>query len=247
MTLADNIRQVQERIASACARVGRDPSEVTLVAVTKTFPAEVVAQAFRLGLCHLGENRVEEAAEKIPNVKYQISNLTSPLPAPDITWHLVGHLQSRKVREAVELFDVIHSVDSVSLATKLSQRCIATERVMPVLLECNVSGEDSKYGFHVGNAADHARWLGEVEKIVALPGVCVSGLMTVAPITSDPNQVRPVFRALRELRDELAHRFPQADWTRLSMGMTGDFQVAIEEGATMVRIGRAIFGERRQA
>jgi len=246
MGLADNIARVQERIASACARVGRDTSEVTLVAVSKTFPAEAVAEAYRLGLRDFGENRVEEAAGKISDIKYQISNLTPDLRASEITWHLVGHLQSRKAREAVELFDVIHSVDSVKLANKLSRLCVETGRVMPILLECNVSGEETKYGFPIVNAAGLASWLGEVEAMAALPGVCVSGLMTVAPMTANPDEARPVFRALRELRDELAHRFPYADWGRLSMGMTDDFDVALEEGATMVRIGRAIFGERRQ-
>ena len=243
MGLADNIERVQERIAHACARSGRNPSEVTLVAVSKTCPAEIVAEAYRLGLRHFGENRVEEAREKIPNLKSQISNST-----PDLHWHLVGHLQSRKVAEAVALFDVIHSVDSVKLAEKLSQLCSKAGRVMPVLLECNVSGEESKYGFPVVTAADKARWVADVEAILAKgSGVRVEGLMTVAPIVSQTQDTRPVFRALRQLRDELATRFPQTDWRHLSMGMTDDFEIAIEEGATLVRVGRAIFGERRRA
>ena len=240
MGLAGNIAQVQERIAAACARTGHVPSEVTLVAVSKTFPAEIVAEAYRLGLRDFGENRIEEAREKIPNLKSQISNST-----PDLHWHLVGHLQSSKAQEAVGLFDVIHSVDSVKLAEKLSRLCSEAGRVMPVLLECNVSGEESKYGFPVTTAADRARWLADVEAILRLPGVRVEGLMTVAPIVSDAQDTRLVFRALRKLRDELALRFPQTDWRHLSMGMTDDFEVAIEEGATLVRVGRAIFGERR--
>ncbi len=249
MGLAENIERVQERIARTCARVGRDPAEVTLVAVSKTFSAEAVAQAYRLGLRDFGENRVEEAVPKISNVKCQISNLQvgeSASPQSPVTWHLVGHLQSRKAREAVRVFDVIHSVDSVKLADKLSQLCLEAGREMPILLECNVSGEESKYGFPLTTAGDRARWMAEVEAILALPGVRVEGLMTVAPVVTTTEDVRPVFHALWQLRGELATRFPQAGWRHLSMGMTDDFEVAIEEGATMVRIGRAIFGERRQ-
>jgi PLP dependent protein len=251
MGLADNIERVQERIAAACARVGRNPSEVTLVAVSKTLPAETVAEAYRLGLRNFGENRVEEAGEKIPNTQYQISKLAADLPpsgrpTSDLHWHLVGHLQSRKAAEAVTLFDVIHSVDSVKLAEKLSRLCIEAGRVMPVLLECDVSGEESKYGFPLVTAADKVRWVADVEAILAEgSGVRVEGLMTIAPIVSQAQDARPVFRALRQLRDGLASRFPQTKWRHLSMGMTDDFEIAIEEGATLVRVGRAIFGERR--
>jgi hypothetical protein len=154
-------------------------------------------------------------------------------------------LQSRKAREAVELFGMIHSVDSVRLADKLSRLCVERGRVMPILLECNVSGEASKYGFRVTNAAERAGWLAEVEMMRGLPGVRVEGLMTVAPLAADPNAARPFFRALRELRDQARARWPQSEWRHLSMGMTDDFEVALEEGATLVRIGRAIFGERR--
>ena len=246
MGLAENIARVQERIAAACARVGRAPSEVTLVAVSKTCSAEVVSETYRLGLRHFGENRVEEAREKIPDLKSDLP--PSGRPTSDLHWHLVGHLQSRKAAEAVTLFDVIHSVDSVKLANKLSRLCIEAGRVMPVLLECNVSGEASKYGFPAATAADKARWIAGVEAIlVEGVGVRVEGLMTVAPIVSQAQDARPAFRALRRLRDELASRFPQTDWRHLSMGMTDDFEIAIEEGATLVRVGRAIFGERQQA
>ena len=250
MGLAENIAQVQERIAAACARSGRNLSEVTLVAVSKTCPAEIVTEAYRLGLRHLGENRVEEAREKISKVRSQISNSTSDLrlQTSELRWHLVGHLQSRKAAEAVALFDVIHSVDSVKLANKLSRLCLEAGRVMPVLLECNVSGEESKYGFPAATAADKACWMAGVEAILAEgSGVRVEGLMTVAPIVSQTQDARPAFRALRQLRDELASRFPQTNWRHLSMGMTDDFEIAIEEGATLVRVGRAIFGERQQA
>jgi pyridoxal phosphate enzyme (YggS family) len=253
MGLAENIARVQERIAAACARSGRAPSEVTLVAVSKTCPAEIITEAYRLGLRHLGENRVEEAREKISKVRSQILNSTSRPPGvrlqtSELRWHLVGHLQSRKAAEAVALFDVIHSVDSVKLANKLSRLCLEAGRVMPILLECNVSGEESKYGFPAATAADKARWMAGVEAILAEgSGVRVEGLMTVAPIVSQTQDARPVFRALRQLRDELASRFPQTNWRHLSMGMTDDFEIAIEEGATLVRVGRAIFGERQPA
>ncbi len=240
MSIANNIEQVQERITRACARSGRNASDVTLVAVSKTFSAETVVEAYKLGLRNFGENRVEEAAEKIPTVRQQISNEPS---ASDLRWHLVGHLQSRKVREAAMLFDIIHSVDSARLAAKLDRLCVDAGRVMPILLECNVSGEPSKYGFAAAGEG-RGELLGAVESIVAMPGLRVEGLMTVAPIVSDPEEARPVLRALRALRDELAARFPQASWRRLSMGMTDDFEIAVEEGATLVRIGRAIFGER---
>jgi pyridoxal phosphate enzyme (YggS family) len=246
MGLAENIERVQEQIDRACARAGRDLSDVTLVAVSKTFPAEAIVEAYCLGLCDFGENRVEEAEEKISDVNCQLSNL-HPLASDfrSLTWHLVGHLQSRKVREAVGPFDMIHSVDTVKLADKLSRLCVEAGRVMPILLECNVSGEETKYGFAVKDAASKERWMEDVEEIVALPGVRVEGLMTVAPVVADAKDARPAFRALRELRDESAARFPQAGWHRLSMGMTDDFIIAVEEGATMVRIGRAIFGERQ--
>ena len=243
-SLAENVNSVREHVAAACVRAGRHLSEVTLVAVSKTFPAEAVLEAYRLGLRDFGENRVEEAGEKILNLKSLVSNLQPP--TSDLRWHLVGHLQSRRAREAVDLFDVIHSVDSVKLAGKLNRLCMEAGRVMPILLECNVSGEASKYGFPLSTAAERARWWADVEAILKMPRVCAEGLMTVAPLVADPNETRPFFRALRQLRDDLAAHFPQADWRHLSMGMTDDFEVAIEEGATMIRVGRAIFGERRR-
>jgi hypothetical protein len=254
MSLADNIARIQDRLAAACARAGRHPADVTLVAISKTFSAEAILETYRLGLRHFGENRIEEAESKISNVEGQISNLQPPISnlqppisnlQSEITWHLVGHLQSRKARQAVECFDMIHSVDSVKLASKLSRLCVERGRVAPILLECNVSGEASKAGFRVTNAAERAGWLAEVETLLALPGVRVEGLMTVAPLAAAPNAARPFFRTLRELRDQARARWPQSEWRHLSMGMTDDFEVALEEGATLVRIGRAIFGERR--
>lgn len=215
-----NIQELQRRIARACERSHRLPSEIKLVAVTKGFEASAVRDAFDYGIRDFGENRVQEAGEKIG----QLSDLK-----PDVTWHMVGHLQSNKAKTAVELFDIIHSVDSVRLAGILSRRA---EQTLPVLLEVNVSGEAAKSGFAVDDIAK------AVEEIRQLPNLEVMGLMTIAPLTADPEEVRPVFRKLRGLRDSLGLE-------HLSMGMTDDFEVAIEEGATVLRIGRAIFGDRR--
>jgi hypothetical protein len=231
--LAANLRSVQERITAAAGRAGRDPAAITLVAVTKTQPLSTVQAAYDLGLRHLGENRVEDAEVA-----------AGAVPA-DVTWHMIGHIQSRKARRVVPLFHFVHSLDSVKLARALDRLSTGRAMPLPVLLECNVSGETSKYGFRA------ERWAEEdeqrrslftaVEEIVALPNLRVEGLMTMAPIVADPEQARPVFARLRRLREGLAAAFPQAGWSHLSMGMTDDFEVAIEEGATMVRIGRALF------
>ncbi len=242
LSIAERWEQVQERIARAARRAGRDPREVGVVAVTKTVPPERIAEAYACGLRVFGENRVEEAEEKIPSVQALLGNEAS------IQWHMVGHLQRRKARRALGLFEVIHSVDSVLLAEKLSR--LAVERGQPVriLLECNVSGEASKYGFLLDrweeDVAQREAFFEAVARILEQPGLEILGLMTVAPIAPDPEAVRLVFRRLRRLRDVLAARFPRASWAHLSMGMSDDFEVAIEEGATMVRLGRAIFGER---
>jgi len=216
-----NIREVQRRIAQACERSHRSLDEITLVAITKGVEVPAIRTAFEYGIRDFGENRVQEAEGKIA----QLAGLK-----PAITWHMVGHLQSNKAKSAVELFDIIHSVDSIKLAEVLSRR---VEKPLPVLLEVNVSGEATKGGFSVGETE------AAVKAIKQLPNLKVLGLMTVAPFVADPEEVRPVFRKLRELRDSLGLE-------HLSMGMTDDFEVAVEEGATMLRIGRAIFGDRRQ-
>jgi len=213
-----------------------------LVAITKTHPAHVVEVAYEVGLRDFGENRVREASQKIPAVQERITTADRP------RWHMVGHLQRRKVQLAVALFDLIHSVDSLRLAQRINRVAEEAGKVMQVLLEVNVSGESSKYGFDQSPQADpkvRAAFLADVEQILALPHLRTCGLMTMAPIVTNPEQARPVFVALREVRDDLHRHFPGADWRELSMGMTDDFEVALEEGATMVRIGRAIFGERK--
>jgi hypothetical protein len=222
MGIAENAARVREQIAAACARAGRSPEEVTLIAVTKGFPAEVAAEACAAGLADLGENRLQEAAPKI-----------EALAAMGLRprWHLVGHLQRNKAQTAMHLFAIIHSVDSVRLAETISRRA---QGQVQVLIEVNVAQEASKFGFAPQDVPSALR------ETAALPHLDVRGLMTVAPLTNNPEAVRPVFRRLRELRDELGLR-------ELSMGMTDDYEVAIEEGATMVRVGRAIFGSRPKA
>ncbi len=221
LTTAKRVEAVRLRIAEACRISGRSLGDVTLVAVAKGFPPEAVREGAAAGLGHFGENRVQEAQAKLP----LLANL-SPRP----TWHMVGHLQTNKVKTALGLFDIIHSVDSLHLAEAISGRAPQSVRV-PVLLEVNVAGEAAKHGFSAEELPAQA------EAIRRLPGLDVRGLMTVAPMTESPDQVRPVFRRLRGLAESLGLR-------ELSMGMTDDFEVALEEGATIVRIGRAIFGER---
>jgi hypothetical protein len=246
--ISANLRVVQERIRAAAHRAGRDPAEVTLVGVTKTYPLEMMQAAYQAGLRQFGENRVEEGCVKIPAFDDWLA-ANSEAPARP-TWHMIGHLQSRKVADALACFDVIHSVDSLRLAERLN-RLAERDQVeprMPVMLECNVSGEASKYGFELTRWADDPRMRADffdvVRRIIELPRLRLEGLMTMAPIVADPEQARPVFVALRALRDALAEEFPGVQWRHLSMGMTDDFEVAIDEGATLVRIGRAIFGPR---
>ena len=222
MTIAENLAQVRGRIETACRRTGRSPDEVTLVGVSKGQPAGAVAEAFDAGLRDVGENRVQEAVGKI-------EALASMGRRP--RWHLVGHLQTNKAKTVVGLFAIIHSVDSIRLAQSLSRRA---QESVPILLEVNVAQEASKFGFAPEEAA------GALDAIRPLPNLDVRGLMTVPPLAGDPQEVRPVFRRLRDLCDSLGLR-------ELSMGMTDDFEVAIEEGATIIRVGRAIFGPRPEA
>lgn len=238
-TISENIAQVQLEIADACARVGRDAADVTLVAVSKRKPASDVLTAIEAGLRHFGENRVEEAQQKIPH----INAMASVTP----TWHMIGHVQNRKAKFLPRLFQVVHSVDSVKLAEKLSGFGYMSDQPLPVLLEMNVSGEASKQGFAAAgwqhNVQIRAALWEEMRQVLALPGLEVRGLMTMAPFYDNMEQARPVFAELAKLRATLREEF-DAPLPELSMGMTNDYPVAIEEGATIVRIGRAIFGER---
>jgi pyridoxal phosphate enzyme (YggS family) len=234
--LTQRIALVQNRIALAAQRAGRDPAAITLVAVSKTHEAEAVAAAYAAGLRIFGENRVEEAAPKAQAVAALLGG--QQLAAGGLEWHMIGHVQTRKAEDVLPWASMVHSVDSVKLAARLSRLAAAADREVAILLEVNVSGEASKYGATPAELPSH------VETIAALPGLRLQGLMTMAPIAPDPAAARPVFAGLRRLRDDLAPRFPAVNWRHLSMGMTDDFEIAIEEGATIVRIGRAIFGER---
>ncbi|MFV9505841.1 MAG: YggS family pyridoxal phosphate-dependent enzyme [Oscillochloridaceae bacterium umkhey_bin13] len=236
--IAERLQQVRERINHAARQAGRDPATITLVAVTKTHPPELIAEVLQAGVLDCGENRVQEATSKIPALANQ---------GWRPRWHLIGHLQRNKARPAADLFDLVHSVDSLRLAEVLARQ-VGPERRLPILLQVNVSGEASKDGFELpGGTTNQAAldsFLPAVEAILALPSLEVRGLMTIAPFGDDPEQARPSFAALRALRDKLVRRYPTTGWNELSMGMTDDFEVAIAEGATLVRVGRAIFGER---
>lgn len=223
--LTSRLAAVQARMRAAAERGGRRIEDVRLVAVTKGVDPERIREALALGIVDLGENRIQEALPKI----------TALGPAP--RWHLVGHLQRNKVGRAIEAFALIHSVDSVRLAEEIARRAGVLGRDIPVLLQVNVAGEPGKHGFAPDEVRDAAR------RIAGSPGVRVRGLMTIAPLADDPETVRPMFRRLRRLSEEVRAEVSDAD--QLSMGMSQDYEVAIEEGATLIRVGRAIFGGRR--
>ena len=225
MDLAANLNAVRERLSTACRRGGRDPSSVTLVAVSKGQPPDVVKAAAAAGLTLFGENKVQEAKAKIP------------LCPGRLRWHMIGHLQTNKCRDAVHFFELIQSVDSLALAQEIHKWADKAAKTLPVLLEVNLAGDAAKFGFRP------AQLLAELESINALSRIEIQGLMTMAPWTPDPEKARPIFRQLRELKERCEQALG-ASLLHLSMGMTGDFEAAIEEGATMVRIGTALFGSR---
>ena len=225
--VAVNLRAVEARIASAARRAGRNPAEVLVVAVSKTVDAERIKQAVAAGVSALGENRVQEA-------KAKVALLGRPVP-----WHLVGTLQTNKTRDAVQLFDLIHSLDRVELGRELDRRARAAGKVLDVLVQVNAAGETTKAGFLPEQLKT------AMEALAPLTGIRVRGLMTVPPLGEDPAASRPWFRQLRELMTVArGWGLERVEMTHLSMGMSGDFEVAVEEGATMVRIGTAIFGPR---
>jgi hypothetical protein len=225
----ENIKNIYRKISSAAIRSGRSPFDVKLIAVTKTVPIERVKEAVDLGIRELGENRVQEAKEKISNIKYQISN-------ENIKWHLIGHLQKNKAKTAVQLFDLIHSLDSLELADLINNYAEKVGKIQRVLVQVKLSEEESKHGVAKEDL------MGLIEAVSKMKNIRLEGLMTMPPFFDDPEKARPFFRQLRKLRDEAEQKgfkLPE-----LSMGMTNDFEVAILEGATMVRIGTGIFGER---
>lgn len=228
--LRQRLQHVRDRIAETAIRTNRQPGDVTLVAVSKTHPAEIVREAISAGVTDLGENRVQEADTKIPAVGRRAAR-----------WHLIGHLQSNKARRAVELFDVIHSLDSVALVQRLDRVCREVNREeLAVLIQVDLGQEATKSG------ALESEVSGIIEAIAQSQALRLRGLMTLPPYFDDPERVRPFFRRLRGFRDELAERGAFGDHRgELSMGMTHDYEVAIEEGATIVRVGTAIFGARQ--
>jgi pyridoxal phosphate enzyme (YggS family) len=234
MSVAENIARVQEKIRTAAARAGRDPGEITLLAVSKTFAAERIREAYQASIRHFGENRVQEFAGKVDSLR----------DLGDARWHMIGHLQTNKAGKAAELFSAIDSVDSLKLAEKLNDSAHTAGKKLAVLIEVNVGGEAAKSGVPPDSL--------ELERLLAaapqFDHLEIRGLMTVPPFTEDPQEARPFFRKLRVLRDKIEDRkLSGARMDVLSMGMSHDFEVAIEEGSTCVRVGTAIFGDRTVA
>lgn len=233
MSISDNIAEVRQRIRAAAHHVGRDPNEISLIAVSKTFPSDHIRAAYDAGIRLFGENRVQEFAGKVVD----ISDLK------DTEWHLIGHLQTNKAAKAAELFSAVDSVDSLKLAQKLNTATGALGKQLPMLIEINIGGEAAKSGVPPGSKALDELLLAAPQ----LEHLEFRGLMAVPPFADDPQQSRPYFRKLRELRDQIAARkLPGVDMSTLSMGMSHDFEVAIEEGSTCVRVGTAIFGVRNR-
>ena len=227
LSVAENLARVQERTQAAARRAGR-ADEVTLVAVTKSVPPERIAEAYRVGVRHFGENRVQEFEDKRPL-----------LALPPAIWHMVGHVQTNKARRAAELFDRVDSLDSLRLAEKLAAAARERGRGLPVLIQVHLGEEETKHGVEPGDLGPL------VEQIARLDGVSLEGLMTIPPYLEPVERVRPYFRRLRELGEEIdRRRLPRVAMKELSMGMSHDFEVAIEEGATQVRLGTALFGPR---
>ena len=223
-----------DKIAAAARRSGRDPGGIRLVVVSKAQSLDIVKAAIEAGINLLGENYAEEAVAKISALAGK----------SEVEWHMIGHVQSRKADLVAAHFDMLHSLDSLKLARRLERFCEAAVRTLPVLLEFNVSGEESKFGYP---AWDEKRWpelLPEIEQVLRLPSLRVRGLMTMPPFFEKPEHARPYFQRLRRLHDYLAEQFPQGEWRELSMGTSADFEIAVEEEATYVRIGQAILGPR---
>ena len=226
--LKQNLENVQKRIAAACLRAGRNVQELTLVLVTKGVAPDKIREVYDLGFRNFGENRVQEWLEK-----------KKELPA-NIHWHMIGHLQSNKVKFGIGEFDLIHSIDSLKLAQEIGRQAQQKNLVGNGLIQVNTSGEATKHGL---SPSAVSQTVGEVKK---LAGIRIRGLMTIGPLTQDEKKTREAFHSLRLLRDQMKSEQPDLDWRYLSMGMSGDFEIAIEEGANLLRIGTAIFGERKQ-
>ncbi len=229
MGIADAVRKVRDRITASAVKAGRDPAEIRLVAVSKTVGPGRIIEAVKAGVTVLGENRVQEAREKIPEI-------ASLFAGGSVEWHLIGHLQRNKARTAVMLFDLIHSVDSVALSAELDKQAGKTGKVQDILVQVKLSGEAAKHGIPENDLT------GLLDAVMQMNNLRLRGLMTMPPFSADPEGARPYFRKLREIAEALVQKgFPANE---LSMGMSNDFEIAIEEGATLVRVGTAIFGER---
>jgi len=225
--IKDNIKDISSRIKLACKKAGREPAEITLVAITKGVDPYKISEASIYGIKDIGENRVQEALKKRTSVM------------PGIRWHMVGHLQTNKVKDAIEMFELIHSLDSVELARKIDKEAGKKGKVLDVLVQVNTSGEESKYGVKPEDVTNFLR------EISLFENISVKGLMTITPLTEDPETVRPYLRKLREIQEGIkSEAIPNIEMQYLSMGMSQDYQVAIEEGANMIRIGTALFKER---
>ena len=233
-SIRDNYHYTLDQIAAAARKIGRSPEDIRLVVVTKSQPLEVAQAAIEAGVRILGENYPEEGVTKIQSLPSQTG----------VEWHMIGHVQSRKARLVAEHFELLHSLDSLKLAKRLNRFAAESGRVLPVLLEFNVGGEESKSGW---DATDKSLWdslFPDIQSILDLPNLRIHGLMTMPPLGTNAEDSRRFFLSLRLLRDHLASTFPQADWTELSMGTSADYTVAVEEGATLVRVGTAIVGAR---
>ncbi len=233
-SIRERYQQTLESMSAAARAAGRNPESVRLVVVTKAQPLEVVQAAVQAGARILGENYPEESVSKI----------TSLGPESGVEWHMIGHVQSRKARLVIEHFDLLQSLDSLKLAERLNRMAQEAGRVLPVMLECNVGGEESKYGWPAAREKDWPALYPVIEAIAGLQNLRIRGLMTMPPLETDPEDARVYFRTLRLLRDHLAARYPRADWDELSMGTSADYEVAVQEGATLVRVGTAIVGPR---
>jgi len=234
-SIRENYQSTLDQISVAARKSNRNPEDIRLVVVTKSQPIEVARAAIEAGVRILGENYPEEGVTKIQSLSSQSG----------VEWHMIGHVQSRKARLVAENFELLHSLDSLKLAQRLDRFSAESGRVLPVLLEFNVGGEESKSGWDASNASQWDALLPEIQSILDLPNLSVHGLMTMPPLGTDSEDSRRFFLRLRLLRDHLASTFPQTHWTELSMGTSADYTVAVEEGATLVRVGTAIVGARR--
>ena len=232
--IKNNFDSVQKRITQAAERADRDPGDVKLVAVTKLMPVETVEAGIAAGLRCFGENYPEQAAEKI----------TALATEKDVEWHMIGHIQSRKTDTVCRYFNMVHSLDRMKIARYLDRYAGEASRIMPVLIEVNLSGESSKFGWEASNENLWPELVPEFQKIASMENIELQGLMSMPPLFEDPERTRPIYQRLKRLQKFLIQELPEADWGDLSIGTSFDFEIAVEEGATMVRIGTEIFGER---